>query len=89
MHAVLSGWRRELNGADAGSSLSAMIRGRLRRHGHHEPAAEPRDEYIEIDPGELSGIFSVPQWLRDVGLMAWLLRRRRRCWSSGWSGSSG
>ena len=50
-----------------------MIRGRLRRHGHHEPAGEPGDEYIEIDPGELRGIFSVPPWLRDVGLMAWLL----------------
>jgi predicted PurR-regulated permease PerM len=50
-----------------------MIRGRFRRHrreGDTEPAA---DEYFEIDPGELSGIFTVPQWLRDVGLMAWLL----------------
>jgi putative heme transporter len=53
-----------------------MIRGRLRRHGRHEHSAEAAgagDEYIEIDPGELRGIFSVPDWLRDVGLMAWLL----------------
>jgi predicted PurR-regulated permease PerM len=53
-----------------------MIRGRLRRHGRHEhsaAAAGAGDEYIEIDPGELRGIFSVPDWLRDVGLMAWLL----------------
>lgn len=50
-----------------------MIRGRLRRHGHPERPSEPGDDYIEIDPGELSGIFSVPPWLRDVGLMAWLL----------------
>ncbi len=51
-----------------------MIRGRLRRRGRREPdASGPDEEYIEIDPGQLSGIFSVPQWLRDVGLMAWLL----------------
>jgi len=54
-----------------------MIRGRLRRHGHEERSSEGRsssdDEYVEIDPAELSGIFTVPQWLRDVGLMAWLL----------------
>jgi predicted PurR-regulated permease PerM len=50
-----------------------MIRGRLRRHGHSERPAAAGDEYIEIDPGELSGIFSVPPWLRDIGVMAWLL----------------
>jgi putative heme transporter len=50
-----------------------MIRGRLRRRQRDgEPAREP-DAYIEIDPGQLSGIFTVPQWLRDVGLMSWLL----------------
>jgi putative heme transporter len=50
-----------------------MIRGRLRRlrpGGAPSPEAE---EYIEIEPRELAGIFTVPQWLRDVGLMAWLL----------------
>ena len=50
-----------------------MIRGRLRRHGHPERPSAPEDDYIEIDPAELTGIFSVPGWLRDVGLMAWLL----------------
>ena len=50
-----------------------MIRGRFRRHGRREGAAAAEDEYFEIDPGELSGIFSVPDWLRNVGLMAWLL----------------
>ena len=50
-----------------------MIRGRLRRRQRDgEPAREP-DAYIEIDPGQLSGIFTVPQWLRDIGLMSWLL----------------
>ena len=50
-----------------------MIRGRLRRPGPRQGSAAAGDEYFEIDPGELSGIFTVPQWLRDVGLMAWLL----------------
>jgi putative heme transporter len=50
-----------------------MIRGRFRRHGRPNRSESPEDEYFEIDPGELSGIFSVPDWLRNVGLMAWLL----------------
>ncbi len=49
-----------------------MIRGRLRRRDPADKPA-PEDDYIEIDPRELSGIFAVPQWLRDVGLTAWLL----------------
>jgi putative heme transporter len=48
-----------------------MLRGRPRRRG--EPPDEGGPQYIEIDPRELTGIFSVPQWLRDVGLMSWLL----------------
>jgi putative heme transporter len=48
-----------------------MIRGRLRRlrgaEGHEE------DQYIEIDPGELSGLFAAPGWLRDAGFTSWLL----------------
>ena len=51
-----------------------MIRGRLHRRWPREhDEASPDDEYIEIDPADLSGIFTVPQWLRDVGLMSWLL----------------
>ncbi len=47
------------------------IRGRLRRAGREsEP---PEEEVIEIDPAELSGIFSAPDWLRDLGFSAWLL----------------
>jgi hypothetical protein len=48
-----------------------MIRGRLRRlrgaEGHEE------DQYIEIEPGELSGLFTAPGWLRDAGFTSWLL----------------
>jgi predicted PurR-regulated permease PerM len=30
-------------------------------------------EYVEIDTAELSGIFTAPTWLRDLGIMSWLL----------------
>ncbi|HEY1285357.1 MAG TPA: AI-2E family transporter [Solirubrobacterales bacterium] len=48
-----------------------IIRGRLRR-----PGAEPGgdvDEVIEIEAGELSGLFAAPGWMRDLGFSAWLL----------------
>jgi putative heme transporter len=48
----------------------AILRGRLRRTGQ---AAGADDEFIEIEPGELSGIFASPGWLRDLGFSAWLL----------------
>jgi putative heme transporter len=28
---------------------------------------------VELEPGELSGLFAAPAWLRDLGVMAWLL----------------
>ena len=60
--------------SDRGASVRAMIRGRLRRHGAGEGAGSPAEEQVvEIDPAELSGVFNVPGWLRDIGLMAWLL----------------
>jgi predicted PurR-regulated permease PerM len=31
------------------------------------------DEIIEVEPGELSGLFAAPPWLRDLGFSAWLL----------------
>jgi predicted PurR-regulated permease PerM len=31
------------------------------------------DEVIDLEPGALSGIFAAPQWLRDLGISAWLL----------------
>jgi predicted PurR-regulated permease PerM len=46
-----------------------VIRGRLRRRREGEGS----EELIEIDPGELSGLFSAPAWLRDAGFTAWLL----------------
>jgi predicted PurR-regulated permease PerM len=48
-----------------------MIRGRLRRL--RPGTADTDDEFIEIDPAELSGLFAAPGWLRDAGFSAWLL----------------
>ena len=48
-----------------------MIRGRLHRPlvpGENEQA----DEFIELDPSELSGLFAAPNWLPDAGFSAWL-----------------
>ena len=30
-------------------------------------------DYVEIEASELSGMFSPPSWLRDLGILAWLL----------------
>jgi hypothetical protein len=48
-----------------------MIRGRLRRQRGAE--GQEQDQYIQIDPAELSGLFAAPGWLRDAGFTAWLL----------------
>jgi predicted PurR-regulated permease PerM len=50
-----------------------MVRGRLRRRGRDEGPGRPDDEFVEIDPSELTGVFAAPTWLRDVGFTAWLL----------------
>jgi predicted PurR-regulated permease PerM len=38
----------------------------------HSPTPEP-DDQGDIDAGELSGVFAVPQWLRGAGQASWLL----------------
>jgi len=48
-----------------------MIRGRIRGGGKEAP--ESADQVIEIDPGVLGNVFSVPTWLRNAGLGAWFL----------------
>jgi predicted PurR-regulated permease PerM len=47
-----------------------IIRGRLRRRGEGQTRSE---EYFEIDPADLSGVFRAPDWLRDAGFTSWLL----------------
>ena len=49
----------------------AILRGRLRRPGREE--ADAGEELVEIEPGELSGVFAAPGWLRDLGFSSWLL----------------
>jgi putative heme transporter len=49
----------------------AILRGRLRRSGRE--GAPTGEELVEIEPGELSGLFAAPGWLRDLGFSSWLL----------------
>lgn len=49
-----------------------MIRGRLRRL-RRAGEGEQADEFFEIDPAELSGLFAAPGWLRDAGFTSWLV----------------
>jgi len=53
-----------------------------RRRDHEAPQAqpsavdEPEVEVVQLDPEqlrEMSGVFSAPRWLRDLGLAAWFL----------------
>lgn len=53
------------------SERRAILRGRLQRPGREGFGGE--DEVIEIEPGELSGLFAAPRWMRDLGFSAWLL----------------
>jgi predicted PurR-regulated permease PerM len=48
-----------------------MIRGRLRRL--HGAEGQEENQFVEIDPSELAGLFAAPGWLRDAGFTAWLL----------------
>ena len=48
--------------------LRPTLHWRVRHEGGHGET-----EFIELDPGELSGLFAAPPWLRDLGVMAWLL----------------
>jgi predicted PurR-regulated permease PerM len=50
-----------------------MIRWRLRGHRSGDEPGGDEEQFIEIDASELHGIFAAPNWLRDVGLTAWLL----------------
>jgi putative heme transporter len=50
------------------------MRGRIgwHRSGGRSPDAQDA-VFVEVEPGELAGIFAAPTWLRDLGGMAWLL----------------
>jgi predicted PurR-regulated permease PerM len=53
------------------SERRAIFRGRLRRPGGEGSEAE--EDVVEIEPGELSGVFAAPRWMRDLGFSSWLL----------------
>ncbi len=49
---------------------------RTRRVIRERPVAadgEPAAEFVELAPGELKGAFAAPSWLRDLGMMSWLV----------------
>jgi predicted PurR-regulated permease PerM len=47
---------------------------RIRLHEQDEGGGNDRDAlFVEVQPGELTGVFAAPTWLRDLGAMAWLL----------------
>jgi predicted PurR-regulated permease PerM len=50
-----------------------MIRARLHRRSKAKPEEGHADDVVEIDPRELSGLFTTPGWLRDLGVTSWLL----------------
>ena len=49
--------------------LRARVRRRPDAAGRHEEQAY----FIDVEPGEMAGVFAAPRWLRDFGVMAWLL----------------
>jgi hypothetical protein len=60
--------------------IRRTTRGRVRhRQGEH---GNGETELVEIDADELSGMFAAPTWLRDLGILAWLLVGVAARWSA-------
>ena len=52
----------------------AILRGRIHRQRPEEGGRHDEPTYfVDLEPGELSGVFAAPGWLRDCGVLAWLL----------------
>jgi putative heme transporter len=52
----------------------AILRGRVHRQRPDDGGGREEPTYfVDLEPGELSGVFAAPNWLRDCGLLAWLL----------------
>ena len=49
------------------------IRARVRRRPEADGRHEEQAYFVDVEPGELAGVFAAPRWLRDFGVMAWLL----------------
>jgi predicted PurR-regulated permease PerM len=53
--------------------LRIAMRNRWRQHGEAEQPEEEAERVVVIDTSQFGALFSAPQWLRDLGLMTWLL----------------
>jgi predicted PurR-regulated permease PerM len=51
----------------------AMMRARFTRRRQRADSDEEQTGTLEIEPGELARVFTAPPWLRDAGLVAWLI----------------
>jgi predicted PurR-regulated permease PerM len=51
----------------------AMMRARFTRRRQRADSDEEQTGTLEIEPGELARVFAAPPWLRDAGLVAWLI----------------
>jgi putative heme transporter len=49
------------------------IRARFTRTTRDDVTGDRETEVFELDPGALERVFTAPPWLRDAGLVAWLL----------------
>jgi putative heme transporter len=49
------------------------FRARFLHEGGGDQAVDHEERVLEIEPGELTRIFVAPPWLRDAGLVAWLI----------------
>ena len=82
--AVATGGRRDSPGWDDArvTAVTEVLLDMARRRIFHRQARDPDGvgdsppgdaTFVQIEPGALSGIFAVPLWLRDLGLMSWLV----------------
>jgi putative heme transporter len=53
--------------------VSPRITRRIHRRRAAGSEAEDAPDVVELESVELSGVFSAPQWLRDLGFASWLL----------------
>jgi hypothetical protein len=69
-----------------GPEKRRLIRRRFRLRKSERPEEPVQDQLVETDAAELTGVFAVPSWLRDIGfaavvaavaspLVGWLHRR--------------
>src|SRR3954451_1858194 len=60
-------------GEDRPQRMRHRFRARSLRPADGDHAASEEQRVLEFEPGELTRIFVAPPWLRDAGLVAWLI----------------